>query len=128
MRSDLDPNSLETIEISIPDNIVRKNSTRDQIHYESLPIACDLAVVSLEYAVTQLDPQGVSCDLWVSSALATPEQWPGVDERKSIAERVLEYLGEDYIVNRIRVATALRTHEWFIECGDGRCVGSAPPE
>jgi len=124
--NELDANSLETVEISIPDNIVRKNSTRDQIHYEPLPIACDLSVVSLEYAVAQIDPQGVSCDLWVSSALATLEQWPGFDGRKSIAERVLEYLGDEHIVNRIGVATALHPHEWFIECGDGRCVGSNP--
>ena len=112
---DLSPESLETIVIELrPRPVLPVGS----IQYDHLPIATDLCAASLAWAVEQLNPQGVSCDLWVSRIYA----------EDNIGGLVLGNLPKDYIVNRVRMEPSLRRHEWFIECGDGRRVGSAPAE
>src|ERR1017187_213767 len=59
---DLSPESLETIVIELrPRPVLPVGS----IQYDHLPIATDLCAASLAWAVEQLNPQGVSCDLWV---------------------------------------------------------------
>ena len=121
-HADLSPESLETVEINVPERPALPPGT---IQYDQLPTPSDLGVVSLEAAVEQLQPT-CSCDLWVSSELATPEKWPEGNV-KSLAEKVLEWFGPNFIVNRIRIERSLAPHEWFVECGDGRRVGSMAP-
>lgn len=84
--------------------------------YDRLSTDADLCVASLEAAVAQLKPE-VSCDLHVSAQLA-----PGA---RVMLERLVP---KDYIVNRIRVNKyyQMAPNEWFVECGDGRAVGSNP--
>jgi len=110
---DLSPDSLETIDIEVPERPVLPPGT---IQYDTLPISADLCAASLAWAVEQLKPNGVSCDLWVSQIY-----W-----EDNIGALALQYCPKDYIVSRVRVEQSLRTHEWFLECGDGRRVGSNP--
>ena len=105
------PRSLETVEIDVPER-----NYDYTINYDPLPIACDLGVLSLEAAVAQLNPQ-VSCDLWVSKYAY----------EANIGQMLLRDFRADYIVNRVRCERALKPREWFVECGDGRMVGSCPP-
>jgi hypothetical protein len=115
--ADLSESSLETVEINVPERPALPPGT---ITYRHLPVECDLCVAAVEWAVSLLPHQEVSCDLWVSRSLAS--------DNDNVARNVLDLLGPNHIVNRLRFESSLRPNEWFIESGDGNRVGSAPPE
>lgn len=84
--------------------------------YTPLPIPCDLCIAAVEEALKILGMPQVSSDLHVSRHLRT------------CGFEILMALPPEWYVNRLKVEKygPMDRYEWFIECGDGRAVGSNP--
>jgi hypothetical protein len=113
MPADLNESALEDIVIEL-----EESAKGVEFQYDPLPIPCDLCVVAVESAITQMGDPEVSSDLYVSRQLAAD----------GTADRVLAALPEKLHVNRLRVRSELKPHEWFVECATGDRVGSSPAE
>jgi hypothetical protein len=111
----LSPSSLETIEIELEPRAVLPLGS---IKYDPLPTSCDLCGPAIEWALERLGWPQIDSTLYVSPKLSA----------SGISHDWIDDLPASWLVSRVRVEPSLRPHEWFIETGDGRMIGSAPPE